>query len=33
MKKVVLLTLIYILISFAIGFVSSAKKLFPYNLA
>ena len=33
MKKVVLLTLILILISFAIGFVSGAKKLFPYNLA
>lgn len=33
MKKVVLLTLILILISFATGFVSGAKKLFPYNLA
>jgi hypothetical protein len=33
MKKVVLLILILTLISFATGFVSGAKKLFPYYLA
>ena len=33
MKKFVLLIFILTMISFAIGFVSGAKKLFPYNLA